>query len=861
VEGKINPSFFLCLDSMGTTLDGSPELVGLLGLPSPLKGTNFLSLEEVKESGIANDFLEVLRTGSPRVFHRKYPKGDGKALPLRTELRPIKDLEGRVILVLMLLEETEPSAAARQGNRETHRMEAMEELVRSMGRFLTGELRVIMDRSEMALREMRGDEKPRKDLLEIRKAGQRAHLLVQRLLAFAGGQPQAPECLDLNGLIMELKDTIASFLGEKVDLVVSLDPRLHAVKVDPGQMEAVILNLVMNAKEAMPDGGRLFIETRNLFLDQDHGWIHGTEVIPGWYVMLSITDTGKGMDQETQSRIFEPFFTTKGASGLGLSVVHGIVKQSSGYIWAYSEPGMGTTFKIYLPSEGEISREERREEPLGKEPSGASILIASDERKVLDMAGAILEGSGFHVFKAEDPMEAMQIARRLPRLDLLIVEELLAGIPGEELWERMRSIRPELRAIVISGTPGEKLEKGRRGAGRDLPQIYRVFSRKELLAKVNEAMSQPPPSFFREVPRVSPELSQPPGPQKPRILIVDDEAPIRRILSKLLTEQGYECSAAANAVEAKEKLARESFDLLLCDVRMPGESGLELVEEVMPSFPDMPVVFISGVNDPKVAQMALERGAYGYILKPFKLNEVVIQVANALRRKELEALHRIHMRELERKVDERTQELQLALSQLRQTMDGIVRAISLTVEVKDPYTAGHQKRVALLARLLAKKLGLPPGTIEGIYVAGTIHDLGKISVPAEILSKPATLTAIEFSLIKTHPDVGYEILKPIQFPWPIAEMVRQHHERMDGSGYPRGLKGEEILLEARILAVADVVEAISSHRPYRPALGLERAMEELKNGKGTLYDPQVVEACLELLAQKVRDLSLLDQIS
>jgi HD-GYP domain-containing protein (c-di-GMP phosphodiesterase class II) len=162
---------------------------------------------------------------------------------------------------------------------------------------------------------------------------------------------------------------------------------------------------------------------------------------------------------------------------------------------------------------------------------------------------------------------------------------------------------------------------------------------------------------------------------------------------------------------------------------------------------------------------------------------------------------------------------------------------------------------------LAKKLGLPPGTIEGVYVAGTIHDLGKISVPAEILSKPSTLTATEFSLIKTHPDVGYEILKPIQFPWPIAEMVRQHHERMDGSGYPRGLKGDEILLEARILAVADVVEAISSHRPYRPALGLERAMEELKKGKGTLYDPQVVDACLELLAREVRDLSLLDQIS
>ncbi len=855
----MTPSFFLCLDPTGIVLDGSSELVALLGLSSPFQGKSFLNLEGVKESGLADDFLEISRTAAPKISYRKYPKGDGKALSLRIELRPIKDSEGRVLIVLMLVEEAKPSAVASQGSRETHRMEAMEELVGSLVRFLTGDLRVIMERSQMALRELRGDEKSRRDLLEIRKAGQRAHLLVERLLAFAGGQSLAPRSLDLNGLITELRDTIASFLGEKVDLVVSLDPRLHAVKVDPGQMEAVILTLVMNAKEAMPDGGRLFIETRNVFLDKDHGWIHGAEIVPGWYVMVSVTDTGKGMDRETQSRIFEPFFTTKGGSGLGLSVVHGIVKQSSGYIWAYSEPGMGTTFKIYLPSRGEISREESQEEPLGREYSDANILLVSDERKVLDMAGAILEGSGFHVFKAEDPIEAMQIARRVPELHLLIVEELVSSIPGEELWERMRSLKPELRAVFISGTPGEEPRKGSPGGG--LPRIYRVFSRKELLAKVKEAMSQSPPSISREISPVSPELPEPRGPKRPRILIVDDEAPIRRILSKLLTEHGYECSAAANAVEAREKLARENFDLLLCDVRMPGESGLELVEEVMPSFPDMAVVFVSGADDPKVVQMALQRGAYGYILKPFRLNEVIIQVTNALRRRELEALHRIHMRELERKVDERTQELQLALSQLRESMDGIVRAISLTVEVKDPYTAGHQKRVALLARLLAKKLGLPSGKIEGVYVAGTIHDLGKISVPAEILSKPTTLTEIEFSLIKTHPDVGYEILKPIQFPWPIAEMVRQHHERMDGSGYPRGLKGEEILQEARILAVADVVEAISSHRPYRPALGLERAMEELKEGKGTIYDPKVVDACLELLEQKVRDLSVLDQIS
>lgn len=860
MEGKMSPTFFLCLDSKGTILDASPEVEELLGLPSPSKATDFLSLQGVKDSGMAEDFIEVLRRGTPAVFHRHYQRGDGKGLSLQYEIRPIKDADGNVVTIVAFIEEADPSRINGQKAKRAERMEAMEELAVGVARFLTGDINLILDRSETALRESHRDDEARRALLEIRKAGQRASLLIDKLLAFASGQSFTAQPVDLNGLILDLKEAIASFLGEGVDLVVSLEPRVGRVQVDPVQMEAVILNLIANAKEAMPHGGKLFIETRNVFLEKDHGWIHGVQINPGLYVMLSITDTGRGMDRETQSRIFEPFFTTKGAAGLGLSVVRGIVKQSGGYIWVYSEPEIGTTFKIYLPSSGEAQEEGIREEPEVKKIQSGTILIVSDERKFLDVAAATLEGAGFHVLKAEDPRQAMEIARVLPNLDLLMVEELVGGISGEELWERVRSLRPEVKAILISGTPDGKAKR-KRGPGRAVPTISWGSWTKEILARVDEVLSQPLPFVSKRAAETSLELPQEAYSEKPKILIVDDEAPIRRILSRVLREQGYECQVAANALEAKDKLAGEKFDLLLCDVRMPGESGLELVEEVMPNFPDMAVVFISGADDPKVARMALDKGAYGYILKPFKLNEVIIQVANALRRRELEALQKIHLRELERKVDERTQELQLALGQLREAMDGIVRAISLTVEVKDPYTAGHQKRVALLARLVARRLGLSPGRIEGLYVAGSIHDLGKISVPAEILSKPSTLTAIEFGLIKTHPDVGYEILKPIQFPWPIAEMVRQHHERMDGSGYPRGLKGDEILLEARILAVADVVEAISSHRPYRPALGLEKAMEELKRGRSTLYDEQVVDACLELLAQKVKDLSFLDQIS
>jgi len=186
---------------------------------------------------------------------------------------------------------------------------------------------------------------------------------------------------------------------------------------------------------------------------------------------------------------------------------------------------------------------------------------------------------------------------------------------------------------------------------------------------------------------------------------------------------------------------------------------------------------------------------------------------------------------------------------LRKSLEDSIQAIAATVEMRDPYTSGHQKRVAELAVALAKEMGLSEERIHGLHLAGVVHDLGKISVPAEILSKPGKLTPVEFMLIKGHAQAGYEILKDIDFPWPIATIVWQHHERLDGSGYPQGLKGGDILLESSILAVADVVEAMASHRPYRPTLGIEVALREIARGRGIQYDPAVADACLKLFRE------------
>ncbi len=196
------------------------------------------------------------------------------------------------------------------------------------------------------------------------------------------------------------------------------------------------------------------------------------------------------------------------------------------------------------------------------------------------------------------------------------------------------------------------------------------------------------------------------------------------------------------------------------------------------------------------------------------------------------------------------EKLQQSYVELQRALEGTISVLVSAIEMRDPYTAGHQRRVTQLACAIARELGLPEEQIEGIRMAGLVHDLGKISIPAEILSKPDRLNDFQWGMIQTHSQVGCDVLKAVEFPWPVAEIVLQHHERLDGSGYPAGLPGEEIMLEARILAVADVVEAMASHRPYRPALGIDKALKEISQNRGILYDPEVVDACLKLFIER-----------
>lgn len=246
-----------------------------------------------------------------------------------------------------------------------------------------------------------------------------------------------------------------------------------------------------------------------------------------------------------------------------------------------------------------------------------------------------------------------------------------------------------------------------------------------------------------------------------------------------------------------------------------------------------------------LAQDDLATQAAGRLLEesisPFEMTQRSYREANRL-------LQQLNL-SLEHRVDERTRELAEALHRLRRAMDGTIEALALVGEMRDPYTAGHQKRVAQLARAIAQQLGLTEEEAESIHIAGVLHDIGKICVPAEILSKPGKISDPEFAIIKTHPQVGYDMLKSIEFPFPVADIVHQHHERLDGTGYPLGLAAADIRLEAKILSVADMVEAIMSHRPYRPGLGLEKALTEAEAKAGIHLDHRVVGACVVLFRQ------------
>lgn len=334
------------------------------------------------------------------------------------------------------------------------------------------------------------------------------------------------------------------------------------------------------------------------------------------------------------------------------------------------------------------------------------------------------------------------------------------------------------------------------------------------------------------------------------ILVVDDEEPIRRLLGYLLQSHGYTVTLAADASEARRQLDQQPYALMLCDVNMPGESGLDLVRTVLSYRPDVAAIMVTGLDSPVLANAALEAGAFGYVIKPFESNEVLIGVANALRRRRLELENRQHRDRLEDVVKTRTMALQQALEwlersekELRLSREETIQRLAIAAEFRDSATAQHIQRMSHYCELLARQAGLPPERCELIRTASPMHDIGKIGTPDHVLLKPGKFTQDEFNVICQHAEIGYRILSgsEAELLKVAAVIAYTHHERFDGKGYPRRLKGNAIPIEGRIAAIADAFDALTTQRVYKPAFDLHHAVDMMRTHRGEHFDPELLD--------------------
>lgn len=343
-----------------------------------------------------------------------------------------------------------------------------------------------------------------------------------------------------------------------------------------------------------------------------------------------------------------------------------------------------------------------------------------------------------------------------------------------------------------------------------------------------------------------------------RILIVDDEEPIRRLLGYLLQSHGYETVLAGDAKDARHRLEDSPYALVLCDVRMPGESGMDLVRSLLNQHPHTAAIMVTGLDSPILANAALEMGAFGYIIKPFESNEVLINVANALRRRRLEIENTLHRENLEDIVRTRTMALQQALTwlersekELRLSREETIQRLAIAAEYRDSATAQHIQRMSHYCELLARRYGLSGERCDLIRTASPMHDIGKIGTPDHVLLKPGKFTQDEFNVIAQHAEIGYRILagSDAEILNVAATIALTHHERWDGSGYPRKLKGDSIPIEGRIASIADAFDALTTARVYKPAFEFDHAVELMSKHRGDHFDPELLDVFLASLPE------------
>ena len=484
-------------DKSGRIMWVNPAFAAMTGYSDEeIVGRNFSVLNSGKyPKSFFEQMWKTILAG--RVWHGEIinRRKDGSLYTEEQTITPVRDEHGEIIRFVAIQQDvTEKKQLAQQLN-QAQRMESVGRLAGGVAHDFNNLLTVVLSYSDVLMARVDIDLQARKQLEEIKKAGSRAASLTRQLLAFSRQQVLEPRFLNLNSIVTETEKMLRRLIGEDVELLTKLDPNLSSVKADPGQIEQIIMNLAVNARDAMPHGGKLIIETTDVDLDEEYARRHPSAV-PGRYVLLSVTDTGIGMDQETKAHIFEPFFTTKEmgkGTGLGLSTVYGIVKQSGGYIWVYSELGQGSTFKIYLPRvDAPAQQLQPKSVPTIEQHRGSeTILVVEDEESLRVLTRSILEKSGYTVLEAKSGADAVEVARKCATpIHLLLTDVVMPVMNGSKVAEELGHIHPEAKVLYMSGYTGfSATDRGLVESNATL--LQKPFSRDALLQKVREALGSP----------------------------------------------------------------------------------------------------------------------------------------------------------------------------------------------------------------------------------------------------------------------------------------------------------------------------------------------------------------------------------
>jgi PAS domain S-box-containing protein len=466
------------------------------GLDDPRDGEgrtdwDFFSDEHARQAYA--DEQRVVMTGEPlEGVEEKETWRDGRVTWVSTTKVPVRDAQGSIIGILGISRDITERKKLEDQLRASQKMEAVGRLAGGVAHDFNNMLGVIFGYGEMVLKHLDSGTPLHAKQNEVLKAAERAAALTRQLLAFSRQQVLQPRVLDLNDVVADMDKMLRRLIGEDVELRTRLDPALGSISADPGQLGQIIMNLAVNARDAMPGGGRLTVETANVELDDAYA-THHPPTVPGRYVMLAVTDTGCGMDADVRARIFEPFYTTKPqgeGTGLGLSTVYGIVKQSGGYIWVYSEVGLGTTFKIYLPRVDSVPAEVEST-PVAADARGSeTVLIIEDEAALRRAVTAMLEESGYRVLAAPDGASALQIAdEHEGPIDLLVADVIMPGMSGREAAEAIAASRKGVKILYVSGYTGEAIrQRGALKAGAAF--LSKPFPAAALLHKCRELLDR-----------------------------------------------------------------------------------------------------------------------------------------------------------------------------------------------------------------------------------------------------------------------------------------------------------------------------------------------------------------------------------